>query len=350
MRMKRYAIFLLLSLPLLIQAQGLFESDSILDISLVGDIRALTNDRADEPGEHPLQLKYVDVSGKEMLLDISSRTRGNFRRKLGGCTYPPIMLLFHDKKKYANTLFGEQHKLKLVVPCKDDQYVAKEYLAYRIYNMLTPMSFRARLLRLTLVDTKRNKTAGPFYAMLLEEEDQLAKRNNMVSVERKIGPRQTDAQSFHRMAVFEYFIGNTDWSVEFLQNVKLLATDSAGIAHTVPYDFDHAGIVSAPYAKPAEELQLSSVKERRYRGYCLPDLGQLEPVFKSFFDIRDKVKTLYESASYLDEGSRRSALKYIDDFYGTISDPKKISRDFGYPCDKNGTGNIIIGGLKSNNE
>jgi hypothetical protein len=94
------------------------------------------------------------------------------------------------------------------------------------------------------------------------------------------------------MAVFEYFIGNTDWSVEYLQNVKLLATDTNSVAYTVPYDFDHAGIVSPPYAKPAEQLQLSSVRERRYRGYCLTDLSLLRPFFTEFLQLRDKIDSL----------------------------------------------------------
>jgi hypothetical protein len=168
----------------------------------------------------------------------------------------------------------------------------------------------------------------------------------MVAVERKMGPKQSDFTSFHRMALFEYFIGNTDWSVEFLQNVKLLAQDSNGIAHTVPYDFDHAGLVSAPYAKPAEELELSSVRERRYRGYCLPDITQLEPAIKEFIAIREKVNALYASASYLDDGYRKTVLKFIDEFYSTVGDTQRKQREFGYPCDPRGTGNIIIGGLK----
>jgi hypothetical protein len=184
---------------------------------------------------------------------------------------------------------------------------------------------------------------------LLEEEQQLAERNGMLSVERKLGPRQTEASAFHRMAVFEYFIGNTDWSVEYLQNVKLLARDSNSVAYTVPYDFDHAGIVSAPYAKPAEQLMLSSVRERRYRGYCLSDLGILQPIFTEFVQARDKINSLYETASYLDASNKKTTLKFIDDFYGIIGDQGKVRTAFSYPCDKNGTGNVIISGLQKTN-
>lgn len=341
--------FTLHLLPFFNRAQGLFGSDSILKITMKGDVRSLMNDRAEQASEHPVTLVYTSEQGVMNSVDIAARTRGNFRRTMGGCSYPPIMLLFKDSVKTAGTLFREQKKLKLVMPCKGDEYVVKEYLAYRIYQMLTPMSFKARLVQLTLEDTKKSKTTAPFYAILLEEEHQMAARNGMVSVERKIGPRQADSEAFHRMAVFEYFIGNTDWSVEYLQNVKLLARDSNGIAYTVPYDFDHAGIVSAPYAKPAEQLELSSVRERRYRGYCLSDLKVLQPFFTEFINIRDKVNSLYETASYLDPVQRKSVLKFVDEFYSVIGDAGKVNKAFAYPCDKNGTGNVIISGLQKTN-
>ena len=85
-------------------------------------------DRGDNPSQHPIDIQYQDDKGAIQQLSIAARTRGNFRRTMGGCTYPPIMLLFQDSEKVAGTLFHQQKKLKLVMPCKGDQYVAKEYL------------------------------------------------------------------------------------------------------------------------------------------------------------------------------------------------------------------------------
>lgn len=344
--MKKLLLYFLCMCPVFGWAQmGLFNSDSILQVKLSGDIRKLMNDRSDEPGEHAITLSYKDGAG-EVSIPVSSRTRGNFRRKLGDCIYPPIMLLFKEKDK-ENTLFKEQEKLKLVVPCKNDEYVVREYMAYRILNLVTPMSFRARLIQLTLEDTKKKKNQDPFYAILLEEEGQMAKRNKMVSIERNIRPELTDAETFINMAVFEYLIGNTDWSVEYQQNIKLISKDSASLPYTVPYDFDHAGIVDAPYATPAEQLLLSSVRERRYRGYCLSDLKEYAPSFEVFNKIRNEIYSLYQSVPYLNAGYKKTALKYLDDFYNTINDPEKMKRAFSYPCDASGTGNIIIKGLKN---
>ena len=116
--------------------------------------------------------------------------------------------------------------------------------------------------------------------------------------------------------------------------------------HTVPYDFDHAGIVSAPYALPAEELQMSSVRERRYRGYCMNDITKFEPVIAIYNGLKNEIYSLYNNCSLLDSKYVKSTIKYLDEFYKTINDPKALQKAFGYPCDKNGTGNVIIKGLR----
>ena len=90
----------------------------------------------------------------------------------------------------------------------------------------------------------------------------MANRNHMLAVENKLQPERIQTLDFLKMAVFEYLIGNTDWSVSIF--TKLIASDSLSLPNAVPYDFDHAGIVSAPYPKPAEARQLISVRERRY--------------------------------------------------------------------------------------
>ena len=148
------------------------------------------------------------------------------------------------------------------------------------------------------------------------------------------------------MAVFEYMIGNTDWSVQYQQNIKLITVDSTSLPSTIPYDFDHAGIVRAPYAKPAEELQMSSILQRRYRGYCMPEMNQFTEVFEIFNQLKDEFYALYEGNPLLSSSYQNQTLKFLDQFYETINDPKKAQEEFSYPCDKSGTGNIVIKGLK----
>jgi hypothetical protein len=192
---------------------------------------------------------------------------------------------------------------------------------------------------------KKKQTS--FYGFLLEDEQQMAARNNLVVVEKnRLNPLNTDPAAFLSMTVFQYMIGNTDWSVQFQQNVKLLAKDSFAIPATVPYDFDHSGLVDAPYAKPAEELEMRSVMERRYRGYCISDMKNYEPVIALFNRLKKDFYSIYSNCSLLDAKYIKTATRFLDEFYATINNPKELKSAFSYPCDENGTGNIIIKGMK----
>jgi hypothetical protein len=325
----------------------LFEDTSLLRIELKGNVRAVMDDRGDVPVFHPLTLTYRNESGQDMTIPVQVKTRGHFRKARENCSYPPLLISFPGKDSIHSTAFEGQAKLKLVMPCKDDSYVVKEWLVYKLYNIVSPKSFRARLVRLILNDEQHKKQTPPLFGILLEDESQVAERNNLVLVNRKLlRPEATEHKNFINMAVFEYMIGNTDWSVQYLQNIKLLAKDSTEIPLTVPYDFDHAGIVSPPYALPAEELQMSSVRERRYRGFCVGDISRFDQTIALFNSLKDQFYAVYTSCSYLDAKSIRTITEYLDAFYKTINNPKEVKKEFLYPCDPNGTGNVVIKGLR----
>ncbi|MEJ8817278.1 hypothetical protein [Lacibacter sp. H407] len=326
--------------------KGLFESDAILNLTLKGNLRNLLNDKSDNPKNFPLVLSYSNENNNQLDLPVEVKTRGHFRRVLGNCTYPPLLIQFPKEGSHLSSIFKEQRKLKLVMPCKGDEYIIREWLAYKIYNLVTPKSFRTRLVKVTLEDTRTKKTASSFYGILLEEESQMAKRNNLIAVEKKLQPQQTQQTEFLTMAVFQYLIGNTDWSIQYMQNIKLLAKDETAVPFAVPYDFDHAGIVSAPYALPPEELHMISVRQRRYRGYCVNELTIFEPVIAHYNQLKPEIYKLFTNCSFIDEKYLKTATKYLDEFYTTINTTKAWQKEFAYPCDKTGTGNVIIKGLK----
>ena len=331
------------------QPGGLFDSDEVFTLTLTGNLVDLMKDRVGDPQYFDVQLSYKGADSSVVNIPIKARTRGNFRRAKGTCTYPPILLNFSSEQT-KNTIFSEQSKVKLVMPCQGDKYVAREYLIYKVYNLVTPMSFRARLVKVYLDDPNlKPKTTEAFYGILLEEEDQMAVRNGMVSVDRQlVRPELTQSETFLNMAVFEYLIGNTDWSVQYRQNVKLIAADTVSSRpYTVPYDFDHAGIVGAPYAKPAEELQMMSTKQRRYRGFCISDMVHFEKPFALYNQLKDQIYAVYTNSKVVDDAYIKSTVKYLDEFYKTINDPKKAKEDFQYPCRKDGTGNVVIKGLNN---
>lgn len=330
------------------QSSNLFDSDEELALNLRGDLRTVLKDRGNDSQYHSVTLQYK-AGLTTTSTPIKIKTRGHFRKMSSNCKYPPLLLNFKKSSIPKSTVFEGQDKLKLVTPCQGEKYVINEYLVYKLYNLITPRSFNARLVKVTFQDTVKNKSSLPYYGILLEEEKQMAKRNQSSSLE-KIGlrPESTQKEDYLKMAVFQYMIGNTDWSIQYQQNIKLIMTDSTSLPIAIPYDFDHAGIVRAPYAKPAPELQLSSKLERRYRGYCMPEMNQFKTVFETFNQLKDDFYALYEGNSFLNSNYQSKTLKFLDRFYETINDPKKALKAFSYPCDKSGTGNIVIQGLKKN--
>lgn len=339
--------FLFLSFHSWGQTNGLFENDETLEIRLKGDFNKLFKNTTGEAQYFDFSISYSDSSGKQISLPLRVRTRGHFRREMKICDYPPVLLNF-SKEDTENTIFQSQDKLKLVMPCQGEKYVLREYYAYKVYNLFTPKSFKVRLVRLIIEDeSEKPKKYDPFLVFIIEEEEQMAQRNLMSSFDKDlVHPERIEAEDFHRMAVFQYLIGNTDWSIQYRQNIKLIRGPEMANPIAVPYDFDHAGIVRAPYAHPAPELLLSSVTERRYRGYCVEDMQYFEKTFLEFNAQKEAVYSLYSESTLLDHNYLKSTIRFLDDFYATINNPKKSKSYFQYPCRSDGTGNVVIKGLK----
>tara|TARA_R110002074_G_C12557018_1_gene667231 strand:- start:4426 stop:5511 length:1086 start_codon:yes stop_codon:yes gene_type:complete len=331
------------------QSSNLFDTDEVLALNLQGDLKKILKDRRNDSQYHAATLQYKGAYTTSTI-PIKIKTRGHFRKMSSNCKYPPLLLNFKKSSIPKSSVFEGQDKLKLVTPCQGEKHVINEYLVYKLYNLITPRSFNARLVKVTFQDTIKNKSSLPYFGILLEEEKQMAKRNQSSSL-KKIGlrPESTQKEDYLEMAVFEYMIGNTDWSIQYQQNIKLIMTDSTSLPIAIPYDFDHAGIVRAPYAKPAPELKLSSTLERRYRGYCMPEMNQFTTVFETFNQLKDDIYALYDGNHLISSSYQSQTLKFLDQFYETINDQQKALKAFSYPCDKSGTGNIVIQGLKKNN-
>ncbi|WP_282125869.1 CotH kinase family protein [Marinifilum flexuosum] len=328
----------------------LFSSDEIFEIKLKGDIRKLFNDRKENATYHPFIFSY-DINNQQHSLDIRVKTRGHFRKMRANCATPPLLLNFDTLPDLAKTIFKGQNKLKLVTTCDIEKFVVQEYLVYKIYQLITEKSFQVRLVKVIFEDTKRNKTRSAKYGILLEDQNKMAKRNHSaIRKQLNVNPQTIDKESFLKMAVFQYLIGNTDWSIQYLHNIKLLVNHSGKSIVTVPYDFDMSGIVNTPYAAPAEALQLSSVRNRRYRGYCLDNMNEFESTFELFNDLKKEIYAIYQNNTLIDKTYKKNTIRYLDKFYEIINNKELSKREFQYPCDPNGTGNIIIRGLKKYKE
>jgi hypothetical protein len=345
-----FSLCLLLWNTSLGQSSTLFDSDEVLELNLRSNLKTVFKDRADNTQYHAATLQYQGETNT-MNIPIKIRTRGHFRKISSNCKYPPILLNFKKSATPKGSVFEGQDKIKLVTPCQGDEYIIHEYLVYKLYNLITPKSFKVRLVKVTFQDTVKNKSSTPYYGMLIESEEDMAKRNQSTPFERiGLRPESTQKEDFLKMAIFEYMIGNTDWSIQYQQNIKLITTDSTSLPFAIPYDFDHAGIVRAPYAKPAPELQLNSTLQRRYRGYCLPEIHQIAAEFETFRGLKDDFYALYEGNPLLSSSYQSKTIKFLDQFYETINNPKKVREEFNYPCDRSGTGNVVIQGLKKQNK
>ncbi len=323
----------------------LFKDDDIIQLKIITNLKALQKDRGEKPINHWAQLLYARKKKGYLTIPIKLKVRGNFRKATANCVFPPLLLDL-PMKKDKNSIFERQNRLKLVTHCQSEEYVFQEYMVYQVYNLITNFSFRARLAQVTYEDSASSKRDPQVkYAFLIEDDDDIAKRNGAKNYNLKQTPMShIDSLHMATVAVFEYMIGNTDWSVPFLHNIKLFTKKGYNYPIPVPYDFDHAGIVEAKYAHPAEQLGLSSVRERLYRGLTYsPQL--LNQVFDKFKKAKPEIYALYEKNPRLNAGYVKRTLRYLDEFYKAIDNPREVKRTFVYGGGKSQSEGVVIKGL-----
>jgi hypothetical protein len=316
------------------RSSPLFASDTILRLTLVADFRALGNDRDTvRQALRPATVVYTGPEGQPVSVRGQVSTRGHFRLRRATCAFPPLRLVFPDTGT-RGTLFARQRGLKLVTHCRDgmyEQHVLREYLAYRAHNILTPASFRPRLARIRYVDARDTTRVSERYGLFLESERELAERHGGKMLDEGRGALfdHLTPGSAELLALWEYFIGNTDWSLGALHNVRLVATDTGTFA--VPYDFDFSGLVNTPYANPDPRLPIRNVRERLWRGPCTSATA-LVPLLELFHARRPAIRALYDSLPELDRRYARDAVKFIDEFYDRARDPGALAQSFKYSC------------------
>jgi hypothetical protein len=314
----------------------LFASHEPLDLTLEADFRALDRDRDDEREQHPARLSYRVADGAAVTIDVQLRTRGNFRLSRSTCEFPPLRLNFR-KRDVGETLFAGQDKLKLVAHCENgrednEQYVLREYLIYRMYGLFTEMSFRVRLARITYVWTGEESDTLTKYGFFIEDEEQMAQRNGGEILDSAgVHGFEADDEQATLFEVFQYFVGNTDWSVSALHNVKLILRQGDPFPVLVPYDFDWSGIVDARYAVPPPALPTYSVTERFFIGPCRPEYD-VRRVVALFNERRAEITDLIRNQPGLADRSQRKALEYIDDFYECVNDERCMRRELIRRC------------------
>jgi len=315
-------------------AAPLFEEQAVLEVELIGPIRSVLRSKK-ERQEFPFVLR---VDGRELPLDV--RVRGNSR--LEQCRFPPLRLDF-DRSETAQTAFAGQNVLKMVTHCSNNSSsetnLLEEYLAYRIFNLLSDFSYRVRLLRVHYIDTddRGDGDGGKRYAFVIEPTGQLAARLDAVPLELAAVPkRKLDAEQATRVYVFQYLVGNTDWSLvsprdseECCHNGRLVERGEK--IFYLPYDFDQSGIVNARYAKPHPVVHLPNVRARRYRGYCT-DPDDLRAAIRYVNLRQGQIIELVQSTPGLRERDAERAVDYLMSYFDKAANEDELLERFEKKC------------------
>ena len=310
--------------------QPLFEAHEPLSVVLELPTKEILRQARKKP-TFPGVLRYAGPDGAEVALDIEVTTRGKFR--LEECQYPPLSINL-KRKQVAATLFAGQNKLKLVTQCRGSasyrRYLNQEFAIYRIYNLLSDYSFRVRMLEVTYRDSTGRRPDQVQPAFFIESNKKAAKRLGMKTIKADVvNTSQIDPEQLGIFTLFQYMIGNTDWSVRkgpgtegCCHNGKVIAPPDAQNGWVVlPYDFDQSGIINTSYAAPSDKLPIKSVRTRLYRGFCRSN-PQLDSTIALFNANRGAIEDLFASGP--DGPSKnKSALKYLKSFYEIVNDPKK---------------------------
>ncbi|MEQ1744519.1 MAG: hypothetical protein ABMA02_03770 [Saprospiraceae bacterium] len=283
-------------------------------IQLNLDMAALLQNR--KKAEY-LSATLTDESGHTFELEV--RTRGKFRRRR--CEIPPIKLKF-VKTGLEQAQMDTMNEAKLVLPCAskeaDETLIVREYLAYRMFEKLSPgYCVRARLVRIQLKD-KAKKRPQKMLAMLVEHEEEVSGRlSGTVLQEWGIKLDRMHADQVALMILFQYLVGNTDWDLNSCRNVMLIQPPSGDGLRAIPYDFDFSGLVAAPYSSPNSECKIRSVLDR-----CLMDYGiASEALQRAKQKIFEAKTALYEECKnqFLPTRAAEEMTRYLDIFFEALS-------------------------------
>ena len=304
-----------------------FTDERLIDITLSTDLRQLQGAKGDEVYQPAvITCRFPDSSVISESIRVAAR--GHFRRD--NCVIPPLLLNFRNE---SSPKLSSLHKLKLVIGCasgsSDEQLVLKEYLAYKIYNLLEEKSFRVRLVKVNYQDTRGRLKPFTQSAFFIEDDDNLAERNGCeMRTKMQIGTESTNRALMTKVAVFQYMISNGDWSVPANHNIKLLFNKfESAVPFAVPYDFDHSGFVNAGYALPNELLGTETVKERVYRGFPRT-MEELQATLDIFRAKRAAINSLINDFPYMTSRNKKELVQYLDEFYNTINNKADVNAIF----------------------
>ena len=309
----------------------LFDSDSLLELTLKFNFDSLYNGGISETKIYPARLSF-DFDDNNFSLKVELTKRGHFRKSFNVCDFPPLRMNF-KRKTTKDTPFENLDKVKLVTHCLTadttfEQYVIQEYIVYKAYNLLTERSFKVRLARITYVDAGKNHPSFTRMAFFIENPEDLAYRIYGKTLDfHYISPRAVNQYYYTLMSIFQYMIINQDWSVNLLHNVELVGIYPSLQPVPVPFDFDMAGLLNIPYKSPVVADRKGKLPERKF----LPEKTNrkmVDRVVELFKAKKDDILNLYANDNYLDSTSKSKIIKRLDEFFAIIENQKLAHKTF----------------------
>ncbi|MDJ0750471.1 MAG: hypothetical protein QNJ11_13375 [Woeseiaceae bacterium] len=310
----------------------LFSSDEVLAVTINAPFSRIMDDRSTDE-ELPATLTYTDAEAGEVTVELAIRTRGRFRRQKRVCSFAPLRLDFR-KSTVKGTVFARSDKLKLVTHCRTgnkryQQSLLAEFMAYRIFNLVTERSFRVRPLQIRYVDSENEDANLDAFAFIIEHREQLGERLGLKPndvTETKI--EMLDAAHTNLASLFQFMIGNTDFSPiraapnESCCHNNMLFGEMPGQILAIPYDFDQSGIVNAPHGAPNPRFGLRNVRDRLYRGRCANN-EHVDTSVQAFIEQKATIYALFDGHAGFSRPTLRQTRRFLDAFFEILENPEK---------------------------
>lgn len=317
--------------------RALFRSSEPFKFTLIANYGAISRDRDSLSTKRFAGTVVVtDSLGEERRIPVQLRTRGHYRLRSSSCRFVPLRIDFPDSG-LKHTPFAGQESLKLGSHCQNDgrylNYMRREYLANKLYNVLTDVSLRVRMADVTYVDSASGNTVIERPAILFENEDEVAHRiGGKIQEWRGAVFGDVNTETLLLMSIFQYAIGNTDWSIFALHNMRLAAMPDSRIM-TIAYDFDFSGLVNAHYAAPDPRMGIRSVRDRLYRGPCLT-LAEVQSMADYINTKRAAMLAAVAEVPGLSEDEQDRARTFLDPFFRLIGNRDAVKQTFVEGCER----------------
>jgi hypothetical protein len=306
---------------------SLFEQDDILEVSLQFDLSAfLKKPDKNQSFDGIMTFHFSETDTLDRKVTIQYRGQSRYER----CRIPPMRIIF-KQPVYEVSDSAKIKKMKLVNQCQSgalyDDYVIKECLVYKLYNVITDTCFRVRLLKVSYIDTEKKKKPVVQYGIFIEPEELLAKRKDIAEVKtRSLTQKNMHPLMIDRIAIFNYMVANWDWSVPGQHNISVFSSaksDFAGKGIPVPFDFDLTGVVNADYAIPPPGIGIETNRDRMFTGICRTR-EEYKAELMMFLDKKDEFYSVVDNYPYLGKTSKKDIITFLDQFFLQLEKPKAL--------------------------